>query len=159
MNTLFKKILPSSVAIVILATSAGVAAQQATKPETLIKWRQSVFQVIGWNTGRIKTSLEGQYNRDEVSKAANAIAAIANSNFGVLFAPGTEQGKGWHDTSAKAELFKDNKHFSELAANFGKEANEFATIAAAGDAAAVKTQFGKLTRTCKTCHDDFKSKD
>ena len=31
--------------------------------------------------------------------------------------------------------------------------------AATGDQARVKEQFGKLGRTCKACHDDYRSKD
>jgi cytochrome c556 len=159
MSMLFKTILASTLAAAILATSAGVLAQQAPKPENLIKWRQSAFQLVAWNSGRIKASVDGQYNKDEVLRAANTIAAIANSGLGALFAPGSEQGKGWHDTSAKPELFKDGKRFAELGASFGKEASELATLAAGGDAALVKAQFGKLQRTCKACHDDFKAKD
>ena len=141
------------------AVSAGALAQQAPKPENLIKWRQSAYQVLGWNSARIKANVEGQYNKDEVIKAANSTAAIANSGLGALFAPGTEQGKGWHDTAAKPELFTDGKKAGELAGNFAQEANELAKVAATGDAAAVKAQFGKLSRTCKACHDDFKKKD
>jgi len=159
MNRRFKKLLIPTIAVSILATSVGVLAQQAQKPENLIKWRQSAFQVAAWNSGRIKAALEGKYDKDEVIKAANTIAAIANSGLGGLFAPGTEQGKGWHETAAKPELFKDPQRVGELAGNFSKEATELAKVAANGDAAAVKEQFGKLSRTCKACHDDFKSKD
>jgi cytochrome c556 len=159
MKLRLQKMIAPSLAAVLLASSFGALAQQAPKPENLIKWRQSAFQVVAWNTGRIKASVEGQYNKDEVQRAANAIAAIANSGLGSLFAPGTEQGKGWHDTSSKQELFKDTRRFGELGAAFGKEASELATVAAGGDLAAIKAQFGKLQRTCKSCHDDFKSKD
>jgi len=47
---------------------------------------------------------------------------------------------------------------AKVAMAFNKEANEKAKVAAAGDAAAVKAQFGKLSDTCKGCHDDFKAK-
>lgn len=153
------KLLLPVLAAALLAASASVVAQQAPKPENLIKWRQSAFSLVAWNAGRIKASVDGQYNKDEVQRAANAIAAIANSGLGGLFAAGTEQGKGWHDTSAKPELFKDPKHFADLAAAFGKEATELASVSAGGDPASVKTQFGKLQRTCKSCHDDFKAKE
>jgi cytochrome c556 len=159
MKQRIKKILAPALALAILASSASVLAQQAPKPEQLIKWRQSAFQVVAWNTGRIKASLDGTYNKDEVQRAANSIAAIANGGLGALFAPGTEQGKGWHDTTAKPELFKDGKRFAELSANFSKEATELATLANGGDVAAIKAQFGKVQRTCKSCHDDFKAKD
>lgn len=154
-----KKLFVPTVAVAVLAASTVALAQQAPKLENLIKWRQSAFQVVAWNTGRIKASVEGQYNKEEVIKAANTIAAIAKSGLGSLFAPGTEQGKGWHDTTTKAEAFKDTQHFAELGANFSKEASELATLAEAGDAAAVKAQFVKLGKTCKACHDDFRARD
>ena len=148
-----------ALAATVVAVSGYAIAQQAPKPENLIKWRQSVFQVIGWNTGRIKANVEGTYNKDEVVKAANTLAALSKSGFEGLFVAGTEQGKGWHDTSARAEVFSNNKHFVELAQNYSTEAGNFATVAASGDQATVKAEFGKLTKTCKACHDDFKAKD
>jgi cytochrome c556 len=154
------KLAASVLALAVLAGPTSVLAQQAAqKPEALIKARQSAFQLTAFNAGRIKASVEGQYNKEEVQRAANTIAAIANSGLGALFAPGTEQGKGWHDTAAKPELFKDGKHFGELGASFAKEATELASVANGGDLAAIKVQFGKLQRTCKACHDDFKAKE
>jgi len=153
--------LSKSLIVLVLAAAAGttLAQQAAPKPENLIKWRQSAYQVLAWNSGRIKANVEGNYNKDDVVRAANSTAAIANSGLGALFAPGTETGKGWHDTAAKPELFKDGKRVGELAGNFTREANELAKVAADGDAATVKEQFGKLSRTCKACHDDFKVKE
>ncbi|MEO7579779.1 MAG: cytochrome c [Massilia sp.] len=154
------QIATAVVAIAVLAGPASVLAQQAApKPEALIKSRQSAFQLVAFNAGRIKTSVEGQYNKEEVQRAANTIAAIANSGLGALFAPGTEQGKGWHDTAAKPELFKDGKRFGELGGSFAKETTELASVANGGDLAAIKAQFGKVQRTCKACHDDFKAKE
>lgn len=151
--------ISSLLAALFLSCSAGAFAQQAgAKPEQQIQWRQSVYQVLGWNSGRIKANVEGQYNKDEVVRAANAIAALANSGLGSLFGPGTETGKGWKETLVKPEFFKNPQKVSELAGNFNREANELAKLAATGDAAAVKTQFGNLNKTCKACHDDFKTK-
>jgi len=155
----FKTLLLPIIGVSVLAASAGVWAQQAPKPETLIKWRQSAFQVVAWNSGRIKASLDGKYDKDEVVKAATVIAAVANSGLGGLFPAGSETGKGWHDTAAKPELFKDAKRLGELAGAFSKESTELEKVALNGDAAAVKEQYGKLTRTCKGCHDEFKNKD
>lgn len=157
------KKLHSIAAAVLVAAIAGasitVYAQQAPKPEALIKSRQSALQYIAWNLGRIKASLDGTYNKDDVSKAANAIAGIANSGLSSLFATGTEQGKGWHETAAKPELFKESKRAGDLFDDFAKESTELAKLAANGDAAAVKGQFGKVGKACKTCHDDFRTKD
>jgi cytochrome c556 len=152
--------ISSLLAALLLSCSAGAVAQQApAKPEQQIKWRQSVYQVLGWNSGRIKANVDGQYNKDEVVRAANAIAALANSGIGSLFGPGTETGKGWKETATKPEFFKNPQKVGELAGNFNREANELAKVAATGDAAAVKAQFGNLGKACKACHDDFKAKD
>lgn len=152
--------LASTLALAVLAVAAGGAvAQQAPKPEVLIKSRQSAFQLVAFNSARIKANLDGTYNKDEVIRAANTISAIAGSGLGALFAPGSETGKGWHDTTAKPELFKDLKKFAELGGNFNKEAAELSKVAAGGDVGAIKEQYAKLSRTCKACHDDFKSKD
>ncbi|MBV1776869.1 cytochrome c [Burkholderiaceae bacterium DAT-1] len=151
----FKRL--SLIATLITLSLGSAVAADAPKPESLIKWRQSAFQVIAWNTGRIKAQLEGPYNKDEVVRAANSIAALANSGLGNLFAANTQTGKGWHDTTVKPEFFSDTAKVSELATHFSREATALAQLAPqAGDAAALKPQFVKLTATCKACHDAFK---
>ena len=150
--------ISAALAAAIAAASFGAQAQQAPKPEQLIKWRQSAYQVIGWNNGRIKASVEGSYNKDEVLRAANTIAALANAGLGSLFVAGTETGKGWHDTTVKADAFSNSAHFGELGGDFAKESSELVRVVSSGaEAAAVKEQFGKLQKTCKSCHDDFRN--
>ncbi|MGN6529052.1 MAG: c-type cytochrome [Burkholderiaceae bacterium] len=145
-----------SIAFALALLSAGAASAQQARPEQLIKWRQSAFQVVAWNASRIKANLDAGYDRQQVVKSATAIAAIANAGLGALFAPGTESGKGWHDTAAKPELFAAGSHVGELNAAFAREAGELVRIASSSDEAAVKEQFGKLQRTCKSCHDDYR---
>jgi cytochrome c556 len=53
-------------------------------------------------------------------------------------------------------LFTDKEGVGKVAMAFNKEANELAKVAASGDAAAVKAQFGKLGAACKACHDDYR---
>ncbi|HEY8879804.1 MAG TPA: cytochrome c [Roseateles sp.] len=147
----------SLTALAALLLAASAQAQQAPKPEQLIKWRQSAYQVIGWNTGRVKANVDGTYNKDDVVRAANTIAAVANGGLPTLFAAGTDTGKGWHDTSVKATLFSDASGAAAAQANFGKEANELARVAQTGDVAAVKAQLAALQKTCKACHDDYRN--
>ena len=154
-----KKLVKPLLAVLLFTAASASMAQQAPKPEQVIKWRQSVYQVLAWNNGRIKNNVEGTYNKDEVIRAANAIAAIANSGLGALYPAGTETGKGWRETTVKPELFTETAKAGEAAKKFITESTELAKVAATGDAAAVKVQFGKLGQTCKGCHDDFRKKD
>jgi cytochrome c556 len=150
--------MKSKLLLALLAiTLTGTAAAQM-KPEDAIKFRQSGYGFMAWNMARIKANVEGQYNKEEVIKAATAIQAIANSGMGALYPAGTDKGTGWEPTRVKPEFFTNKEGVGKVAMAFNKEANEMAKIAAAGDAAAVKEQFGKLNDTCKGCHDDFKAK-
>jgi cytochrome c556 len=152
----FKNMIVATLAIGLSTTALAQA-----KPEDLIKWRQSGYQFMSWNMGRIKANLEGTYNKDQVIQAANTVAAIANSGMGALYAAGTDKGTGWHETQVKPEFFQPEKkaRLGEVATAFNKEANELAKVAASGDAAAVKAQFGKLGSACKACHDDFRKEN
>ena len=145
--------------LALLSLSFAGAASAQLKPEDAIKFRQSGYGFMAWNMGRIKMNVEGgQYNKEEVVKAANAIQAIANSGMGALYVPGSDKGTGWEATRAKPAIFTDKEKVGKLAMAFNKEANEMAKIAATGDAAAVGAQLGKLGDTCKACHDDYKAK-
>ncbi|MDE2440463.1 MAG: cytochrome c [Betaproteobacteria bacterium] len=143
----------------VLAVGIAGGAVAQVRPEDAIKYRQSGYGFMAWNMGRIKTNVEGgNYNKEEVIKAANAIQAIANSGLGALYLPGTDKGKGWEETRAKSNIWTEQEKLGKAAMAFNKEANELAKIAQVGDAAAVGAQLDKLGGTCKGCHDDFKAK-
>ena len=142
-----------------LLGGASAMAQSAPRPEALIKWRQSAFQVIAWNSGRIKSALAGSYDRHEVQSAANAIASLANAGLASLFAPGTADGKGWRETTARDEVFNDVSKFRALSDEFAREANTLARLAEGTDTKAVHEQFLKVAQTCKACHEKYRQTD
>ena len=146
------------VAAFVLASFSGIVfSQQAMKPEDMIKVRKAGYSFMAWNMGKIKGNLEGTYNKDQVIASANLIAATANSGMGALYGPGTDKDVGDQKTRVKPEFFKEQDKVKELAMAFNKEANELQKVAASGDAAAVKVQFGKTGETCKGCHDKFRN--
>ena len=144
------------VALVLAGLASAVFAQQPLKPEEMIKFRKSGYSFMSWNMGKIKANLDGNFNKEQVIAAANVVAATANSGMGALFGPGTEKDAGNEKTRVKPEFFQQPEKVRELAMAFNKEANELARVAATGDAAAIKAQFGKTGGTCKACHDAFR---
>ncbi|MBK6401199.1 MAG: cytochrome c [Rhodocyclaceae bacterium] len=153
-----KKTTKTLLAGFALSVVAGTTLAQM-KVEDAITFRQSGYKFMAWNMGKIKANVEGQYNKDQVAAAANVVAAIANSGMGALYIPGSDKGKGWHETNVKPELFTDKEGVGKVARAFNDAANEMARVAATGDAAAVKTQFGKLGETCKACHDKYRKEE
>ena len=148
-------------ALIVFALLGAVGttfAQQAAKPEDLIKARKAGLSFMAWNMGQIKANLDGNFNKEQVLAAANVVAATANSAlFTTLFAPGTEKDVAGQKTRVKPEYFEQPNKVRELALAMAKEGNELVAVAASGDAAAVKAQFGKAGKACKNCHDEFRN--
>ena len=155
----FTKLILATCAIGLVTASVAHSQSAAPKPEDLIRWRQSAYTTLGWSMARIKANVSGEFNKEQVVQAANTIQALAHANIYSLFVPGTEKGKGWKNTEVKPEFFTDKEGAAKVWATFVTEADELAKVAATGDAAAVKAQFGKVGQSCKGCHDKFHVED
>jgi cytochrome c556 len=153
--------MKKNIILALLATIVAGSALAQAKPEAAIKYRQAGYVYMAWNMSKLKTLLETPeaFNKDQAIAAANTIQAIANSGMGALYVPGSDKGKGFEPTRAKAEIFTDKEGVGKVAVAFNKEANELAKVAATGDAAALKVQLGKVGETCKGCHDKFRAKE
>ncbi len=139
-----------------LLLAASISAAVAGPLEEQIRWRQSAYSFLGWNTQKIKKQVVDHpetFNKDYVAAAANAIAAVANSGLGELYGPGSDKGTGWQESRLKPEFFEKKDEVTTIANAFNVAANDLAKVATAGDANAIKEKFGKLTETCKSCHD------
>jgi cytochrome c556 len=146
------------VALVLAGLASASFAQQTLKPEEMIKIRKAGYSFMSWNMGKIKANLDGTFNKEQVIAAANVVAATANSGMGALYGPGTDKDVGDQKTRAKPELFQPQNQdkLKEVAMALSKEASELAKVAATGDVAAIKAQFGKTGGACKGCHDQFR---
>ena len=145
---------------VLLAVTATAAL--AGPIEEQIRFRQSAYSFAAWNVQKIKAQVVDHpetFNKDNVAAAANAIAAVANSGLGALYGEGTDHGIGWKETRLKPEFFQRKDEVTKVANTFNEAANELAKVAATGDAAAIKTQFAKVTESCKGCHDLIRIKE
>ena len=146
------------VALVIAGLASASFAQQSLKPEEMIKIRKAGYSFMSWNMGKIKANLDGNFNKEQVVAAAHVVAATASSGMGALYGPGSDKDVGDQKTRVKPELFmpQHQDKLKEVATNFNREANELAKVAATGDVAAIKAQFGKTGGSCKGCHDAFR---
>lgn len=150
-----KLLLAVTLATIVSVSSAGPIEDQ-------IRFRQSAYSFISWNSGKIKKQVveqPGSYNKEQVIAAANAIAAVANSGLGALYGAGTDKGTGWRPTQLKPEFFQQPEEAKRLAVAFNTAANDLARVAQSGDVEAIKTQFGKLNETCRSCHNNFRQRD
>jgi cytochrome c556 len=158
-----KKPISGALLTLVALGIAGSAAAQM-KPEEAIQTRQAGYKFMAWNMGKIKAqAVDGSvpFNKDQVLAAALAVKGIANSGMGALFIAGTDKNSAPVKTRALPELF-DPKNIDErnkIAKNYVEQANKLAEVAAGGDPATIKGQFGELGKACKACHDKFREED
>ncbi len=146
----------AATAACLLLTSAALAQMTA---EDMIKTRQSGYTYMSWNMGVIRAHVvDGAvpYDPDAVARAADVIAAIANSNMSALYGPGTDQGAGWKPTRLEPRFFDELDRVGEIAGNFVAQANKMQEVAHGGDKQAIATQFRELASSCSSCHDNYR---
>jgi cytochrome c556 len=149
-------------ALALIFATASTAAMAGQAEDQQVKFRQSAYSFVAWNCSKIKSQTVEHpetFNKDQIIAAANAIAAVANSGLGALYGPGTDTATGWKKSRLKPEFFQKQDEVKKVATEFNQAANELQRVATTGDIAAIKSQFGKLGETCKSCHDSFRIKE
>lgn len=149
-----KKTFLSALALSAIALSLPAAAQFA-KPEDAIKYRKSAFTVTGAHFGRLGAMANGKAPFDAKVASDNADIVVNMSKLPwAAFGEGTDLG----ETKAKPEIWKQGAKFKEYSDKFQAEAVKLAAAAKSGKEDAFKTAFTATAGTCKSCHDDFRSK-
>ena len=149
-----KKMLLTLIAVSSAALSFSAAAQFA-KAEDAVKYRKASFTVMGAHFGRLGAMAQGKVAFDANAAAANAdiVASMAKLPW-AAFGEGTDQG----DTKAKHEIWSQAPKFKEAADKLQAESVKLAAAAKTGTEDAFKAAFTATAGTCKSCHDDFRSK-
>ena len=149
-----KKTILTLMALSTAAVSFSAAAQFA-KPEDAVKYRKAALTVTAAHFGRLGAMVQGKAPFDAKSAADNAeiVASMAKLPW-AAFGEGTDGG----ETKAKPEVWKQNAKFKEAAEKFQAESAKLAAAAKSGKEDAFKAAFTATASTCKSCHDDFRSK-
>lgn len=146
------------VLIVVAAFAAlmmGTACAQA-KPEDVIKYRQAVYKVMGWNFGPMAAMVKGDKPYDKEAFARHAAIVEFESKLALEgFIPGSDRGA---DTKAKPEIWTKMDDFKAKMSKMNDETAKLAAVAKTGTFDEIKKQLGTTGGTCKACHDDYRNK-
>ena len=149
-----RKVLSIALALSAIVLSLPAEAQFA-KPEDAIKYRKSALVVTAAHFGRLGAMATGKAPFDAKVAYDNAeIVADLSKLPWAAFGEGTDVG----DTKAKPEIWKQGPKFKEYSDKFQAEAVKLAAAAKTGKEDAFKAAFTATAGTCKSCHDDFRSK-
>ena len=133
------------------------AAAPATKEEALkvMHERHEGMEQIGKSVKAIKRQLDASApDVAEIQKAAAKIAELAAKSPN-WFPLGT--GPDVAKTGAKPEIWQTYPDFVAKDRDFGKAAQAFDAAARSSDLSQIKAGFADLGKTCKACHDKYRS--
>jgi cytochrome c556 len=154
MNSMTRKIAVLASVGALLATAIAAAA---VKPETAIRYRQSVYTMIGWNFAPMVEMIKNKtpWDSAEFAKHADRIAALTPQLL-EGFPQGSDKGA---DTEAKPEIWTSMDDFKSKMSDLVRESKTLADVAKTGDEAKTREQFKKTAGACKSCHDKYRSEE
>jgi len=149
-----KRISVALAAVVALGSVGGVAVARDRNADA-IHARQAAFTLIAANFHPMGAMAKGQmpFDKAEFARHAANLEALSKMPW-EFFIPGSDKG----DTKAKSEVWSDAAGFKDKAMAFEKQMAALAEAGRGGDEAAMRAQFGKAAKSCKSCHQDFKNK-
>jgi cytochrome c556 len=152
-----KNVVPALSALAVIGAFSAAVLAQEMKADRAIKYRQGVFQAMGWNFYSVlgpMTKGEIPYNKDQAVRSATFLSQLALMPY-YGFVPGSDQGA---PTKAKPEIWKETAKFEKLQQDMQAETVKLVAAAQTGDPAALKTAVTNTGRACANCHDDFRNK-
>jgi cytochrome c556 len=134
----------------------GLAYAQFTKPEDAIKYRQSVMNIIGYHMGQMGAVVTGKkpYEKQEFFHNATIEEMLSTLPWDAFMTAGTDKGK----TALKSSAFSEKDKFMAKARTFESEIQKLVKAAAGNDFNAIKAQFGEVGKSCKSCHENYRSR-
>lgn len=151
-----KKLSKFFIAAIVGVLFFGIAYAQFVRPEGAIAYRQSVMTVIGHHTAQMGAMVTGKkpYEKKAFSRNAAIVEMLATLPWQAFMTPGSATGK----TEMKPSALKEKDKFFSKAKVLETETRKLVKAADADDFNAVKAQFGNVGKSCKICHDAYRSR-
>lgn len=136
---------------------APVAVSHINDKEMAQSYRQSWFALVGMNFGPMVEMLKGNipWNAEQMAAWGNDLGAIASMNTARGFPDGSEKGT----TRAKPEIWENKADFEDKMQDMKTAVAALQIAAASGDKGDIAKNIAATGKSCKACHDEYKSKD
>ena len=147
----------SLVASLSLLLAAGALAAPLSKQAALriMHERHEGMEAVG----KANKLLRREVTADKPDLAAVRMAAAQISSLAAKSAKWFPNGTGPEvgKTGAKPEIWKNPKDFAAKTRDFQAASKALHQAAVRGDAGAMKAAYGNLGKTCKACHDTYRT--
>jgi len=152
---MLKRMSQVVLSVALLAGYVGVAQAEMSREDYAIKVRKSGFTMLTWYFGPMARMVKGEMPYDKVQFERNAETLAFLSKLPKdAFIQGSDKG----ETKAKAEVWTKADKFKAANDAMENETAKLAELSKGGNLDALKEQVGKVQKTCKACHEEFKTK-
>ena len=148
--------------LAITALAAGLlasplATSHFVEEETLQSYRQSWFAMVAMNFGPMVSMLKGEMPWDEQRLAtwSEQLEQLTAMDISRGFSPGSVQGT----TRAKPEIWENRADFDAKLQDLREASVALQAAVAGGERKAIAAAIQDTGKTCKACHDEYKSQD
>ncbi|PLW83178.1 cytochrome C [Kineobactrum sediminis] len=120
-------------------------------------YRQSYFALLASNFGPMGAMVKGEmpWNQEQLEGFASDFQAVTSLNIMRGFPEGSERGT----TRAEPAIWENKEDFREKFGDLKAAADDLTAAVMSGEKDAIAQQVGAVGKTCKACHDEYKSKD
>lgn len=136
-----------------IAVAAGAWAE-TSRYEEPIRYRKAVMTMVKRHYDLVSGMAKGTLpmNAEALNRNADYLDMLAHVMLDG-FVAGSHEG----ETRAKPEIWKQWKDFRGLVEKFQADAARLKELARSGKSDQLKPAVAEMTKTCKSCHDDFKA--
>ena len=155
MRSLTKTTLLTALALTAAAPLTGLLAHDENATG-IYKVRHDAYHKLGDAFKTIRDQVKSDSPDAAAIKSAAQVVNDASINQFKWFPAGSGPKPGVK-TRAKEEIWNKPQDFEAAQKLFAAAAAKFNKTAASGDVAAVRAQFGDVGKSCKNCHDTFRT--
>jgi cytochrome c556 len=136
---------------------APLAVSHFNDKEVQQSYRQSWFALVALNFGPMASTVKGEmpWNDEMMQGWANDLSTLTTLNIMRGFGDGSDKGT----TRAKPEIWQNKADFESKMGDLKTAVAALQTAVDGGDRKAIADGVGDVGKTCKACHDEYKSKD
>lgn len=148
-----KAVIIASAAVTLFAASAMAHKMSLDSAAEAIAYRQAAFSLLAANFGDLAARVQGKKPFDAaiVASRVSNVSALAQMPWEAFAVAGSDQG----ETDALPAVWQKAGQFDAARSQFLKAVAQLQ--AAGSDQKALAAAVGAVGKSCKACHNDFKS--
>ena len=151
-----KKLFVCLICFAVFVPFVAAVAADFGKPEDAIEYRKAAMSLMGTHFKGMAAVIKGEkpYDKEAFAVEARLFDTLFSLPWEAFAVLGSEKG----DTTMTAAALEQPDKFKAETEQFQTAVKGYISAAESGDLGAVKSAFGQVAKTCKSCHEAFRKK-